>query len=123
MAGIGPRVLHPLRHQVLPLTAVPDLLDEERQPGDLRVERSRQPVAGVQVTQRVERGHQLGVEPDLCGHGFGRQLIEVLAQEAQPLHRIDGMHRPLQGQVHVGVGEQHDRLIDDQLAVLQRELS
>ena len=53
----------------------------------------------------------------------GDGLVEALAQQAQALHRVDGVHRPLERQVDVGLGEQHDRLVDDQLALVERELA
>ena len=44
-----------------------------------------------------------------------------VAQQPQPLHRVDRVHRHLERQVHVVLLEQHQRLADEHLALLQRE--
>ena len=77
----------------------------------------------MQVAQRCQRRRDLGVELDLGRHRLGRRLVEALAQQAQALHRVDGVHGPLERQVDVGLGEQDDRLVDDQLALVERELT
>ena len=55
--------------------------------------------------------------PMVCG-GLPVQLGP---QQPQPLHRVDRVHRHLQRQVHVVLLQQHERLVDDQLALVEGE--
>ena len=42
-------------------------------------------------------------------------------QQPEALQRVDRVHRDLEWEVDVVLLEQHDRLVDDQLAFVQRQ--
>jgi hypothetical protein len=44
----------------------------------------------------------------------------MLAQKTKPLHRINGMHRFLEGQMNIEAFHQHDGLVDDERALIGR---
>ena len=96
-------------------------LDEERQERGAGAERRRQQVVGVQVAHRGEDVGQLAVELDLRSPGLLGQRGEPVAQQPQPLHRVDRVHRPLEHEVDVALLDHHQRLVDEQQAVGQRE--
>jgi Tfp pilus assembly protein PilO len=71
--------------QVAQPAALVELLQQERDVRDNVVERLRQRVSGVQVAQRVEDVHQLGVEAQLL---LGRsRAVESVRQEPKPLQQ------------------------------------
>ena len=96
-------------------------LDEEGQEGGAGRERGGQQVVGVQVAHRGEDLGQLAVELDLGAAGLLRQRGEPVAQQAQPLHRVDRVHRPLEHEVDVALLDHHERLVDEEQAVGERE--
>ena len=84
-------------------------------------ERGGQQVVGVQVAHRGEDVGQLAVELHLRAPGLLGQRRQPVAQQPQPLHRVDRVHRPLEHQVHVALLDHHQCLVDEQQAVGQRE--
>jgi hypothetical protein len=97
-------------------------LDQERKEGDLVVERVGQQVVGVQVPHRVEDLRHLRVEQPLPRHGLRCLPLHAPAQQPQPLDRVHGVHRGLQGQMDVVLLQQDQGLVDEEPTVLQGQL-
>ena len=86
---------------------VVELLHQEGHERRVFVVGRRQDVVGVEIADALENADHGAVELPLG------ELAETAAQQLQVLHRIDGVHGPLQRQVHIDVVEQRQRLIDD----------
>ena len=114
-----PRVLErgvDLRHQVAgDAILVVVALDEEAERGDVAPVGDGQLVDRVEVPERAEDRRELGVELELG------ERLEPVRQQPQALDRVDRVHRPLERQVDVEALEQDRRLIDELVAIADRE--
>jgi hypothetical protein len=105
------------------MVALPTFLDQERQPGGPLPERRRQPVGSMQIADGAEDFGQLVVELDLGCRARLVRLVDAIPQQTQPLDGVDAIHGALERQVHVVLLEEHESLVDDRPAVIQRELA
>ncbi|MGC4056094.1 MAG: hypothetical protein QM757_45390 [Paludibaculum sp.] len=71
-------------------------------------ERGGQSVEGVRIPQGGQGGHHIGMEA-----GLGHVRIDAGADQAQALHRVDGIAGALEGQVGVELIDDEEGLVDN----------
>ena len=101
--------------QVASRVPLPEGLDPEGQGGDPARKGQRQEVVGVQVAEPDEDADHLIVEA-VVG-----EPLQPVVEQVQPLHRVDGVHGPLERQMCEELLDEDVRLLYDLAPLVESE--